>query len=213
MSYWKWCNSLIPGRSPISDMHPWMTFQAVAFINKYVKPFDDIFEYGGGGSTLFFLKKGANVKTVENDKNWYDLLRKKIQENNWCDQWLGYLELPQPAIAGKAGDFSNPNLYMSSSTLFKNYVFENYVKTIDIFDDFTFNFLVIDGRSRPSCIKHGARKVKIGGYLVLDNADREHYVTELTNKYLDDFDLLLDCYGPCPYINYFIKTKIWRRIR
>lgn len=213
MSYWRWRTSQIPGRTPITDMHPWMTFQAVAFLDKKVKPSDAIFEYGGGGSTMFFLKKGASVKTVENDSSWYDLLVKNIQATNFGDRWAGYLKIPETATTERIGDFADPDSYMSSSDQFKNFVFTSYVKTIDLFNDSSFDFVVIDGRARPSCIMHSANKVKKGGYLVLDNADRGHYVTNLTDRYLENFELLLDSYGPCPYINYFIKTKIWRRVR
>lgn len=213
MNYGKWRASHTPGNTPITDRHPWMTFQAVAFLNKNVKPSHMIFEYGGGGSTLFFLKKGAFVKTVENDSHWFELLTKNIQENNLEKHWTGYLKTPEPPVTENLNDFANPDAYLSSSYNFKNHIFENYVKTIDQFGDLSFDFVVVDGRARPSCIKHGARKVKKGGYLILDNADRDHYVTPLIDKYLEDFELLLNSYGPCPYIDYFIKTNIWKRVR
>jgi predicted O-methyltransferase YrrM len=54
--------------------------------------------------------------------------------------------------------------------------FHRYASAIDAFPDGSFDVVLVDGRARPACIRHGARKVRVGGWLILDNAEREYYV-------------------------------------
>jgi hypothetical protein len=64
------------------------------------------------------------------------------------------------------------------SSDFKGYSFENYVRAIDAYPNDFFDFVIIDGHARLSCIKNSIPKIKRGGMLVLDNSDRNHYLRE-----------------------------------
>ena len=48
----------------------------------------------------------------------------------------------------------------------------SYATFIDSFPDHSFDLIVIDGRARAACIQHAIRKVKKGGYLLIDNSER-----------------------------------------
>lgn len=50
---------------------------------------------------------------------------------------------------------------------------DGYVETIDNMGKF--DIISIDGRRRSDCIQHAHTHVLIGGYLLLDNAERERY--------------------------------------
>jgi predicted O-methyltransferase YrrM len=67
---------------------------------------------------------------------------------------------------------------------FKEFNFERYVKSIDTFENETFDMVVVDGRARPSCIKRAIPKIKSQGLLVLDNSDRKYYLIK-TGKLLN----------------------------
>jgi predicted GIY-YIG superfamily endonuclease len=66
----------------------------------------------------------------------------------------------------------------------EDYDFVSYVKKIDSYPNEYFDVLVIDGRARPFCLKHGLNKVKPGGYIVYDNLEREYYKDDLFNSIL-----------------------------
>ena len=59
-----------------------------------------------------------------------------------------------------------------------------YASVIDRFPDGYFGLVFVDGRSRPSCVKHSIPKIKSGGFLILDDADRNYYkrAKELLNS-------------------------------
>jgi hypothetical protein len=94
--YKRWKHLL--GKDPINEKLPWITFKAIDFIKKNTKCTDKVFEYGGGGSTLYFLDRVAEVVTVEHDQEWFRILQRKIDAENSI-RWYGQLILPEnPSI-------------------------------------------------------------------------------------------------------------------
>ena len=75
--FFKWRNSLKNVANSIDDQLPWITFDATKYLQKFLTSKSIVFEFGGGGSTLFFLKNQATVYTVEHDANWF----KKLANN------------------------------------------------------------------------------------------------------------------------------------
>lgn len=210
LHYRQWERSQAKDKSPIGDGCPWMTFEAIAFLKAHIRPKHVIFEYGGGGSTIFLLDKGAIVTTEEHDGDWFQLLSTTIKECNLEGNWSGYLDPPELQRM-QPGSIADPDAYISNSEAYNSYSFRKYVRRIDQFDDSTFDFVIIDGRARPSCIKHASSKVKVGGYLILDNADRKYYLTRLTHRYLESFKPIVNGFGPSPYSTCFTQTNIWQK--
>jgi hypothetical protein len=66
-----------------------------------------------------------------------------------------------------------------------NYRYEpdplSYVEQISFFPDAHFDLIVIDGSFRDACILAASNKIKIGGAIVLDNADQLNDCTPLTH--------------------------------
>jgi hypothetical protein len=58
---------------------PWYTFPAVEYLEQLDFKGRKVFEYGSGNSTLWWLAKGANVASVENDRDWYERLRPQVE--------------------------------------------------------------------------------------------------------------------------------------
>ena len=46
---------------------PWWSFSAIDFMSKQCRADQDVFEFGSGGSTLFFAKRCKTVTAVEDD--------------------------------------------------------------------------------------------------------------------------------------------------
>lgn len=145
-----------------------------------------MFEYGSGGSTLFWQRRKAKLVSIEHEPHWYEVVRGRIPYSAGVDYRL---IKPEPAkTTVNQPDISDPDQYLTDDPNFRGLHSTSYVQQIDAFSDSSFDIVLIDGRARPSCIKHGARKVKLGGLLILDNAERDYY-TAKTQGYLKDFSV------------------------
>ncbi len=204
----QWNDHLSHGRNSMVDEQPWMTFPAIEFIKNHLKATDRVFEFGGGGSTLFFLKHSQQTVTVEHDAQWFTLLKDAIQQKG-LHNWEGILQPPEKNTGEHKRDIANPNDYCSDDVNYKGYNFQQYASSIDKYPDSYFDWVVVDGRARPSCIMHGLQKVKINGYLVLDNSDRAYYLANTSKAINEKFELILDAVAPIPYHTFFSKTTIW----
>jgi hypothetical protein len=209
----RWRNSCEILNSPLEARTPWMTFQSANMLGKELNANSSVFEYGGGGSTLFCLDKGAKVITIEHDKQWFDRLKQNVFQSGIEAKWEGKFTPPNLFLAtSQPRDPADPDSYVSSDQAFTGFSFENYATSIDVYEDASFDVIIIDGRSRPSCLKHASTKLKCGGLLFLDNTERDYYLTDRSMDYLQGFRLVLDEYGPTYGLQWFTKTSVWRRI-
>jgi hypothetical protein len=194
---------------PVEDRIPWMTFEAIRFLDHYVTSESRVFEWGMGGSTLFFLDRTPNVVSVDHDPVWFDRLEKMLAGHN---HWNGYHHSPIKLETSEPTDPTDCNLYGSSNPDFRYHSFENYVRVIDHYDDASFDVTVVDGRARPACTKHAISKLRTGGIMVLDNAERPQY--HQIHELLSDATRWqrIDCGGPAPYAKHFWSTVIWKKL-
>jgi hypothetical protein len=206
----RWKKSLTPGISSMSDRQPWLTFQAIDYLRKSLNRDSVVFEYGGGGSTLFFIDHAGTVKTVEHDEAWFLNLEHNILTNN-STNWKGSLILPENKSTTEELNPGNPEHYFSADENFTDKLFKAYASEIDKYADNTFDFVLVDGRVRPSCIMHSVEKIKSGGYLIVDNSDRKYYF-EFTGSILQKhFIKVFDEMALSPYANFLTKTGIWKK--
>lgn len=185
---------------------PWLTFDAITYLERFLSKGSRIFEYGSGGSTLFWLKfEPLEVVSVEHDNDWFVLLSRRLGRS----QVLDYRLVPAEKSTNQVLDPSNPLCYQSEDASFKDCNFKKYASQIDDFPDDYFDAILIDGRARPSCIMHSVSKVKINGLLVLDNAERLYYTSQ-TQIYLEDFTCR-DFYGVGPQVPWMWQTNVYVR--
>jgi hypothetical protein len=205
--YTKWKNSLQPGHNSLTDRLPWLTFPAIEMLEKKLGKDARVFEYGGGGSTLFFLDRVSFVTTVEHNQEWFDFLKAETDHSN-KKNWEAVLILPEEKDPAIQLDFTNPDHYYSGDANYADKTFKSYASYIDRYEDAFFDAVLIDGRTRPSCLKHAVKKVKKGGLLLMDNAERKYY---LANSYIaeNNFKLVLNKMAPIPFINFYSQTNIW----
>jgi hypothetical protein len=138
------------GRSTMVLRSPWLPFRLIDAMSTIVDGRTRVFEYGGGGSTLWFLDRGAEVVTVEHHHAWAESLRSAASHSRWT-----LLE------RGGGDDF------------------QSYVRAIDGYADDWFDIVLVDGRERVSCMKAALTKVKPGGLLIVDDSDRACYAAGL----------------------------------
>lgn len=185
---------------------PWLTFDAVDELLKRLPPNPVVFEYGSGGSTLFWLKHHAQCTSVEHDARWCAAVRERVGD---CERLDYRLVPPEHKPVNDIRDPTDPHAYCSADPLLAQFIFEKYVNQIDVFPDRHFDVVLVDGRARPSCLMRGAAKVKPGGLLILDNAERDYY-TERTKPYLQDFTRT-GFFGVGPTTRTMWRTDLYER--
>lgn len=205
--YKRWKASMQPGHNSVTDRLPWLTFPAIKILEQQLNKTAKVFEYGGGGSTLFFLDKAGSVTTVEHNKEWFDILKNKITGPE-KKHWEAALILPEEKDPEVQLDYTHPDHYYSSDENYPGNTFRAYAGYIDKYEDAYFDVILVDGRARPSCLKHAVSKIKKGGLLILDNAERKYY---LANHLIDEnqFNLILNKPAPIPFMNFYSQTNIW----
>jgi hypothetical protein len=186
---------------------PWLTFDALNRLAALEIDGRRVFEYGSGGSTLYWQARGAITVSVEHDPAWFAVVRSRLAATPAVDYRL--IE-PQPERSVQTSDPSDPDAYLSTDVRWREASFRPYVTAIEEFRDGTFDIVLVDGRARPSCIKHGAPKVAPGGALILDDSQRPYYLAG-TRGYLKGFveERFL---GPSPTVPTISATSIFRRL-
>lgn len=137
-----------------------------------------IFEWGAGGSTFFYLRKfGGNVVSVDHFPPWYSTVAEALKGTIGCNLIL----VSPTSFSGAGFDPSDPFSYQSAGSGYRRkFSFKGYSSSIDRYLDALFDLVSIDGRARPSCLLHALRKIRPGGYLLLDNSERDRYARAIT---------------------------------
>ena len=202
----RWLRS-IRTKSNFSDPEPWVTFKAIDFFAQLSLLEKNVFEYGSGTSTLYWLKRGALCVSVEHDAKWYARVKQLLQEEAKMDYRFAP---PENRDGVQSPDFADPDQFLSSDRDYSGVDFRKYVTQIDEFPDEFFDVVLVDGRARPSCVKRSYRKVKLGGLLVLDNSDRDYYLRD-TIDLLSGFKRTV-FRGPTPGTHVFSETSVFTRV-
>jgi predicted O-methyltransferase YrrM len=128
---------------------PWIPYIAIEYLNAIVRPGWQVFEWGSGGSTIYWMLHCARVTSIEHDLDWYKAVQAALAEypddRYGCDHRL---------IPGELD-------------------FQRYAEAILEFPDESFDLVFVDGRARIACIHNAHDKVKPGGWLLLDNSDMQ----------------------------------------
>ena len=201
-----WYRCLRRGSSPLQDKIPWITFGAIRFLKRLLTKEMVVYEFGSGGSTLFFANRVKRVYSVEHDTAWFEKVCVAVEKENYSN-WSGHVIEPTIDHEFSYKNPSNPDACISGSPDYKGYSFRGYAESIRRFPDGYFDLVLIDGRARPSCCKYAYSKVKPGGYIMWDNTERLYYL-EWINKLVGK-SYRLNFPGPGPYVNFFTQTSVW----
>jgi hypothetical protein len=195
------------GRAQPLDLGlPWLTFGAIDFLERTVRGEDVVCEFGSGASSVFFGKRVRQVVSVEHDVSWSEQVRAVLTSRGITNCEVRTV----PPNGPTAGDPAEPFGYASSDEAYAGQSFQSYASAVDDWPDMTFDIGLVDGRARPSCYAHLREKVRIGGILILDNAERSSYVNVLRDARARGWPER-SFTGPCPYSPYFTTTMVWTR--
>ncbi|TDK51426.1 class I SAM-dependent methyltransferase [Algoriphagus formosus] len=152
---------------PYERQLPWINHFACERLRELIKPGMNILEFGLGGSTLFFRNLGASVYSIEHDDEWFQTVKKELENDKMVSLHLYKPEIDQPEIEDK---------YRSVHGLFSEGMsWKAYAHAADNLPNEAFDLILIDGRARPECLRNSISKLKPGGMLVFDNSERESY--------------------------------------
>jgi len=140
---------------------PWMNLELIDWLRTYLKKDMKLFEWGAGGSTVFYAGLVDKVVSIEYDESYFGFVEKELKEKENVE-----LILALPQKTGKLKSFYPQ---------YVGYCFDSYVQTIDAYPDRYFDVIVVDGRQRNACFRSALKKLKKDGIIVFDNFDREIY--------------------------------------
>ena len=173
---------------------PWWTWGAIAEVTEWIATQHRalrVFEWGAGGSTVYFARMGARqIVSVDDNRQWSQAAWTRVMEEwpqirtvhnrNVNDEpdvqqappssdarfTCASLKAPSRYIDLVAGVF--PVDAKTPATLGR------YAAAINAFDD-PFDIVLVDGRCRAQCLANAGAQVAPGGLLILDNSEREAY--------------------------------------
>lgn len=195
----QWARSFGPRRDPFTSDEPWVTYPAIAWMERTLTREMRGFEYGSGGSTLFFARRVGEITAAEHDAGWAERVRAAAV----AERMSNVRVMHRAADSGPA----TSRMYLSGRLGLRGTNFETYARTIDGFDPRSLDFVFVDGRARVACVAHAVRKVRPGGYVILDNAERKRYSAahRLMSKHRR-----LELRGVGPRVPWRFTTVVWR---
>lgn len=133
---------------------PWFSYAAIDFLRSFLQPEMSVFEYGAGGSTLFFAKRVRSVISTEDSLVWLEKVDRRLKQKALTNVVLQHHQF----------DFKNPDGFENSS----------YLHSIP---PQKFHVIVVDGteeamKVRPTCFHHAESFVSRGGIIVVDDSWR-----------------------------------------
>ena len=176
-----------------------MTYPAIAWLERRLHAGMRGFEYGSGGSTLFFARRVGEIIAAEHHSGWAERVRTAA-----AAEGLGNVRvLHRPADEQAPSE----DVYVSRHVGHRGVSYERYARSIEMVEDGSLDFVFVDGRSRVACVAHAVAKVKAGGYVILDNAERERY--SAAHRLMERHGRM-DLRGVGPRVPWRFSTVVWR---
>jgi len=186
---------------------PWLPYPMISLMKSILVPICEagswptVFEWGAGGSTLWFADNGCKVTTAEHDRAWYAEMFRQVA------QLQVRLKFVPPTDQFIRADRADPMAYYSQVLGEKS--LQNYAAGIDNYGQF--DIVLVDGRARPSCLYHAVPKhIKPGGWVILDNTGDRPYYLEQTDHLFEGWEVVT-AKGYGPLLDYPWEAKAWQR--
>ncbi|MEN9573053.1 MAG: hypothetical protein RL514_908 [Verrucomicrobiota bacterium] len=147
-------HGLLCRRSPLELGVPWFAQSAIEFLEGHVTKAMHVFEYGSGGSTVFFARRAATVLSTEDNEDWLQLVQQAVAQEKLSNVRLHH----HPYDFHHADDFAQ----------------SAYLRSLP---DAPMDIIVVDGMEeatpvRPQCFRHAETRIKPGGIIIVDDSWR-----------------------------------------
>jgi SAM-dependent methyltransferase len=177
-------------RMPIDLELPWFSYGAIDYLSRRLIQTSDltVFEYGCGGSTLFFARRCRSVSCVEDDKLWLQVVVQRVKD----------LAINNVTVVYQPFDFHHPEGFEQS-------------KYLSEIDGATYDIIVVDGQDwsfneRPVCFRRAEGRVRPGGMIILDDSWRSTYTALRANSHARQVEVFE---GPGPMRYGVTSTDIY----
>ena len=140
--------------TPLDLQLPWFSYAAIEFLESFLRPSLKVFEYGGGGSTLFFARRVAHVSCLESSKEWAEKIRLVLNRE----------KITNVDVQVHSYDPNDAIAFAQSA-----YLLALQKKSPDV--------IVVDGYEeavplRPICFQLAETLIKPGGIIIVDDSWR-----------------------------------------
>lgn len=151
-------------RSPAEQGLPWLNFALIELLEQRLASAPSrVFEWGAGGSTVFYGERAASVVSVEHDGAWVasvaDQLRSRGIDN------VDLRHVPAARTPGPVAPV-DPPLRASKLALFADYV----AQVRD--GGGLYDVIQVDAKARLECVAAARDQLAPGGWLVIDDVDK-----------------------------------------
>ena len=147
-------HNVIVRKPPVELELPWFSYAAIDFLEKYLRPDARVFEFGSGGSTLFFARRAKSVTSVEDNAHWCELVAEKI-----AGRGIENVDLRHVPVA-----FTTEEAFETSE----------YLQAVR---QSRFDVIIVDGAEwtanvRPICFRAAQDQIAPGDIIVVDDSWR-----------------------------------------
>jgi predicted O-methyltransferase YrrM len=135
------------GRTP---ERPWIVPSSIGWLRRHIRSSWSILELGSGRSTVWFARRAGRVISLEDNEFWHGHTVDRLTQTG-----LANVDLRLRAV-------------------------DDFPREIASLPDESFDLVVVDFLEAPAvtridCLKPAMKKVRPGGYLLLDDSDRPGY--------------------------------------
>ena len=192
---------------------PWIVLDAIAYLEANVQPEWETFEWGCGGSTLWFAGLTKQVSSVETNPEWADaVMAAAVERGVWP---LPVIHTVPPVFVDRAGRIHDATQWTEDCVATPEWE-DEYAGIIDRFyQDKKFGLIVIDGGVRHKCAERALKHMLPGGLLVLDNsgnADTLPATAVLVAALGGGHRFVGPVYAESPEGECVVETGIWRMV-
>ena len=160
-------------------MNPLMSHGCILTLEKYINKETVFLEIGSGGSTCYFAPQVKKYYSLENNIEWYNLVKKELDLQAISNVDYRFIPPTDTSYLTKGGEWWNYE------------VFGDYIEEISNLDE-EFDFILIDGFARNHCYLKCFNYIKDDGHIMIHdfyNLREESHLDLLWN-----FDLMFKYY-------------------
>jgi SAM-dependent methyltransferase len=170
-------------RFPLDLELPWMSYGVIDYLGGALRPHQAVFEFGSGGSSLFFARRVKRVVSVEHDATWHRLVTAAANQRG-----ITNLDCQFHPI-----DPAKPETYPSLSYFQTLSVGEFDIVVVDGFCDYQ---NASNGTLRQIAFDRAITHVRPGGLIIVDDI---WMFPELVARYAPARVHIFASPGPCRY--------------
>ena len=151
---------------------------ALTWINQHIEPTDTLFEWGSGGSTFWFADRVKQVYSVEHQLALFIYVKSHFLYEGYHNINMIY-----------ASEDTYPNAKYVDA--FDDVSYRKYCETIHNYPSKSFDWVIINGKSRGACLELAVSSVKHGGVILINDTNKLENgaaVNNYRNKALEIFE-------------------------